>query len=74
MWFPVRFTVNCCLSLTVEELQHFMHLSKLQVSTKRKSETETVVGTVKPEDDGSVTISGVEIRPTSGGREVWNGH
>ena len=53
-----------------------MHLSKLQVLTRRRGskeegETETVVDTVKAEDDGSVTISGVEIRPTSAGRESY---
>ena len=52
-----------------------MHLSKLQVPTRRgfneESKTKTVEDTVKAEDDGSVTITGVEIRPTSAGRERY---
>ena len=39
---------------------------------KEESDTKTVVETVKLEDDGSVIIIGVEIRPASAGGEIWN--
>ena len=57
----------------VEELKKYMELSKLQNPTQRtrNKEEPKVVNpeSVKQEDDGTVTITKMEIRPTSSGRE-----
>ena len=59
---------------TVEELRKFHELAKLQVSTKRRrvEEPEPKVvphDSIKQEEDGTVTITKVELDPTSSGRE-----
>ena len=51
-----------------------MELAKLQTPTRRnghKAEPQTVekVETVAPQDDGTVTITKMEIKPSSSGRE-----
>lgn len=64
----------------MEELKKFMELSKLQNPTRRNKPKEeepwTVkkVETVKQLDDGTVSITKMEIKPTSSGREIWHGN
>ena len=57
----------------VDELKKFMELAKLQHPTQRlKNKQESTITnpeTVKQEDDGTVTIQRMEVRPTSSGRE-----
>ena len=59
----------------VEELKRFMEVAKLQDPTRRNKEREEPKpkavnqDTVKQEDDGTVTISKMEILPFSSGRE-----
>lgn len=63
----------CTTFVTVDELRKFMEISKLQ-NPRTRSKTKVLPevrpsNTVKEEDDGSVTITKVEIKPTSSGRE-----
>ena len=60
----------------VEELKRFMVVAKLQNPTTRRQKQTKQEGTaddntetVKHEDDGTVTITRMEIQPSSHGRE-----
>ena len=55
----------------MEELKHFMELSKLQVPTVRKRGDLNKVNpeTIKEDNDGSLKITRVDFVPTSSGRE-----
>ena len=56
----------------VEELKRFMEVAKLQNPTRRskeKPQPKVYSETVKQEDDGTVSIKKMEIRPSSSGRE-----
>ena len=68
----------CTTFVTVDELRKFMEISQLQ-NPRTRSKTKVLPevrpsNTVKEEDDGSVTITKVEIKPTSSGREIWKLH
>lgn len=61
---------------SVEELNRFMQVARLQNPTRRmkgkEEPTQAVIinsETVKQEADGTVTVSKMEILPTSSGRE-----
>ena len=60
----------------MEELKRFMELSKLQFPTRRRKEKEepqaekdSKVETVKQDEDGTIIIAKMDIRPSSSGRE-----
>ena len=62
------------LVILVDELRKFMEISKLQnprtrTSTKQAPGPIEKTETVKQEEDGSVTITKVDIKPKSSGRE-----
>ena len=59
----------------MEELKRFMEMAKLQNPTQRRKQTKEEgtsndkTETVKHEDDGTITITRMEIQPSSHGRE-----
>ena len=68
---------NCIVhtnTITDEQLRHYIKISKMQVPTVRNQggsnhPAETTEDTVKELEDGTVSVTEIEIKPSSSGRE-----